>query len=285
MTGAPRGRIPVNRHNPLPLWAQVKTDIERRLRRGEFASAFPAEKDLVREYEVSRHTVREALRSLRQSGLIDAARGRHPRVADAEITPAQGTLYSLFASVEAAGHTQTSIVRALDSCTDETVAGILGLEDDAPLVYLERVRLADEVPLAMDRTWLPARIAMPLLDADFTQTSLYEELAGRCGVRLTGGRERVRAIVPNAAERTLLGIPETTAALAIERIGEVKGQPVEWRTTVVRGDRFSLLTDLSRSEASSAVASHEIPSLSPWEWDPWRTMGAQRGSGRIAAPR
>lgn len=247
--GKPLGRVrPVDRSAALPLWAQVQADIERRLRRGEFADAFPGEMALVEEYAVSRHTVREALRRLRETGLVDAARGRSPRVADQEITQPQGTLYSLFSSVEASGQHQRSIVRRLDARADGTVAARLGLEESTPLIYLERIRLADEEPLAMDRVWIPARLAAPLLDADFTQTSLYAELDRRCGVRLTGGREEVRAVLPTAAERVLLGLTDHSAALAIDRIGELRGQPVEWRQTLVRGDRFSLHTDFTRPD-------------------------------------
>lgn len=237
---------PVDRRSALPLWAQVHADLERRLRAGEFAGSFPGELALVGQYGVSRHTVREALRRLRESGLVEAGRGRAPRVVETEITQPQGSLYSLFASVRSAGHSQRSIVRALDARADGTVATRLGLEESTPLVYLERIRLVDEEPLAMDRAWLPARIAAPLLDVDFSSTSLYGELRERCGVRLTGGRELIRAAVPTAAEQVLLGISDRTAVLAIDRTGELRGQPVEWRRTLVRGDRFSLMTDLTR---------------------------------------
>ncbi len=242
------GAAPVDRSSALPLWAQVQHDIEQRLHRGDFAESFPGEMALVEDYGVSRHTVREALRSLRQSGLVDAARGRAPKVATNEITQPQGTLYSLFASVRATGRHQHSIVRALDTRADGTVAARMGLEESTPLVYLERIRLAADEPLAMDRVWLPARIAAPLLGVDFTRTSLYDELDRQCGIRLTGGREEVRAVLPTAAERVLLDLSEQAAALVIDRTGELRGQVVEWRQTLVRGDRFSLWTDFSRPD-------------------------------------
>ena len=256
--GSPRRSVAVDRKSPLPLWAQVQRDIEARVRRGDFADSFPGEMALVVEYAVSRHTVREALRRLRETGLIDAARGRPPKVAGNEIEQPQGTLYSLFASVEAAGRLQRSIVRTLDARADGTVAHRLGLEESTPLIYLERIRLADEEPLAMDRVWLPARIAAALLQADFTQTSLYQELDRRCDIRLTGGQEQVRAILPTPAERVLLDMSDTTAALAIDRTGELRGQPVEWRQTVVRGDRFSLLTDFTRPDRVSMTVSDRL---------------------------
>lgn len=255
----PAATIAVDRHHRLPLWAQVQTDIERRLRSGEFHRSFPGELTLVEQYGVSRHTVREALRRLRESGLVEASRGRAPKVAASEIAQPQGALYSLFASVESAGHRQRSIVRALDTRADGTVATRLGLEESTPLIYLERIRLSDDEPLAMDRVWMPSAIAAPLLEADFTQTSLYGELDSRCDIRLTGGREQVRAVIPTSAERLLLDIPDDTAAFAIQRTGELRGRPVEWRQTVVRGDRFSLVTDISRPGQPSMTVFDRTP--------------------------
>lgn len=239
---------PVDRGNALPLWAQVHADVERRLRRGDFAESFPGEMRLVEEYGVSRQTVRQALRALRESGLVEAARGRAPRVVEREIAQAQGSLYSLFAAVEQGGRRQRSVVRCLEARADGTIAARLGWEESTPLIHLERLRLADDEPLAMDRVWIPAQIAAPLLESDFTATSLYGELERRCGVRLTGGHEEVRAVIPTASERGLLGMDERTAALAIDRVGEWRGQPVEWRQTLVRGDRFALVTDLASED-------------------------------------
>jgi GntR family transcriptional regulator len=237
----------VDRESPLPLWAQLHEDLCRRLSAGEFASAFPGELVLVEEYGVSRHTVREALRRLREDGVVSAQRGRPPRVVDTDsIEQPLGVLYSLFASVEATGKVQRSEVRALDIRRDETVAARLDLAVDAPLVYLERLRLADAEPLALDRAWLPARIARSLLKADFSHTALYDELERRCGVRVTGGREQVHAVVPVESMRMLLGIPKRVAAFSIDRLSYSDGRPIEWRQTVVRADRFSLLAEFSR---------------------------------------
>ena len=62
--------------------------------------------------------------------------------------------------------------------------------------------------------------------------------------------------MPTAAEQVLLGISDRTAVLAIDRTGELRGQPVEWRQTLVRGDRFSLMTDLTRPNWMAADLTH-----------------------------
>lgn len=213
---------------------------------GEFTDAFPGELALVEEYQVSRHTVREALRRLRDEGTVIAGRGRSPRLAGpVEIEQPIGALYSLFSSVEATGQVQRSIVRTLAVRADGVVAVRLGLEESSPLVYMERLRLADEQPLAVDRVWLPAELARPLLDVDFRHTALYDEYAERCGVRLTGGNEHIRAVIPTAGERRLLGIGPHVAAFAIDRLGCSGTRPVEWRQTLVRGDRFAVVARFS----------------------------------------
>ena len=76
------GARAVDRSGPSPLWAQVQADLRRRTEDGEFDAAFPVNV-LVTQYEVSRNTVREALRSLRAEGLVTAERGRPQRLARA----------------------------------------------------------------------------------------------------------------------------------------------------------------------------------------------------------
>lgn len=236
----------LDRQGSPPLWMQLLADLRRRLDGDEFGAAFPGELALVSEYRVSRHTVREAVRRLREEGVVVAGRGRAPRRAGPEeIEQSLGALYSLFSSVEATGRVPRSVVRTLDVRADGVVAVRLGLEESTPLVHLERLRLADGEPLAVDRVWVPERLAAPLLEVDFGRTGFYDELAARCGVRVTGGSERIRAVVPGPAECTLLGIGPGVAAFAIDRLGSAAGIPVEWRQTVVRGDRFTVTAQFS----------------------------------------
>ncbi len=240
---APRQAL--DRASSAPLWVQLLADLRARIAAGASTSGFPGELALVEEYAVSRHTVREALRQLRAEGVVSAARGRRPRLGPAEVEQPLGVLGSLFSSVEGAGLEQRSVVRALDVRRDGTVAAQLGLEESTPLVHLERLRLAGDEPLALDRVWLPHDLAAPLLEVDFTHTALYAELLAHCGIALTGGQEQVRAVMPHAGERTLLQVPAGVALLAVERLGCLHGRPVEVRRTLVRGDRYALTSTLT----------------------------------------
>ncbi len=148
---------PLDRASPLPLWAQLRADLLRRLDAGAFEEEFPGELALVAAYQVSRQTVRTALRELRADGVVIAERGRRPRATGrALITQPIGALYSLFASVESAGLRQTSVIRGRDLRADGVIADRLGLEASTPLFWMDRLRLAAGEPLALD-TVLAAR--------------------------------------------------------------------------------------------------------------------------------
>jgi GntR family transcriptional regulator len=237
---------PLDRTSALPLWAQLYDDLRRRLAAGEFAEAFPAEMDLVEQYDVSRNTVREAMRRLRDEGVVVSGRGQRPRLADeTEIVQPLGALYSLFASVQASGLEQHSEVRVLDTRRDAEVAARLHLDPDSALVHLERLRFAEAEPLALDRLWVPATLGQPLLEGDFSHTGFYDEWLRRAGVTVTGGREQIRAVLPGEEDRRALALPSDAAALAVDRLGYAGDVPVEWRRTLVRGDRFSVMAEFS----------------------------------------
>lgn len=252
---------PLDRGDPLPLWAQLEADLRRRMRAGAFDERFPGEHDLVAEYQVSRHTVRDALRRLRDEGILESGRGRGTWLRPQRIEQPLGALYSLFRSVEAMGLEQRSEVRALDARVDQEVAARLHRPPSTEFVHLERLRLAGGVPFALDRAWLPRSLAGPLLEADFSHSGLYDELASLTGTRLTGGSEVITAIMPSSSERTLLQIPAGTAAMEIHRLGCLRNEPVEWRESIVRGDRFSVIANWSAQEGyrMDVTGGHTVP--------------------------
>lgn len=237
----PDGALPLDRSSPVPLWAQLEADMRRRLAAGEFTHRFLTDREIVAAYGISRHTAREAVDRLGSDGVLERRRGRGTFVTDRFEQPA-GSLYSLFRTVEADGSEQRIALRRLTECTDAAAAAQLDLPADAPLVLIDRVRLADGEPLALDRVWLPDDVAHPLLRADLTHGVLYHELARRCGVDVVGGWERIRPSVPSPAESDALCIGEGTAVFTIERMGRSSARPIEWRVSTVRGDRYSLVT-------------------------------------------
>lgn len=219
---------------------------------GEFDDGFfPTDLDLSETYQVSRHTVREAVRHLNSAGILKRERGRGTVVNRAEFEQSLGTLYSLFQSVEASGVTQTSKVLRLEVATNPVAAGFLKRDETAELVLIERLRLADDSPLAIDTVWLPRDIAHGLLEVDWSHTALYDELAKIGSPVPNQGWEKLSPVVPDAAESESLDLKPGEAAFHLERLGCHNETAIEWRSTIVRGDRYRFVAEWSAGMLST----------------------------------
>lgn len=238
----------------MPLWAQLLEDLRARLDADEFTDEFPTDLELTSEYGVSRHTAREAVRRLQAEGVVSRERGRGTFVRTPTFEQPTGAIYSLFRSIEMRGLEQRSEVLDRSLVTDPEVADRLGLDETAELVRIERLRSADGHALAHDTVWLPSDIARPLLDVDFTHTSLYDELQTRCGVRPTSGMEWIATELPGTEERHLLGLGAKQPVFRIRRLSSsADGRPLEWRETVIRGDRYTFVAQWSPNGAYETV--------------------------------
>jgi GntR family transcriptional regulator len=232
----------LDRSSPLPLWAQIADDLRRRLVSGELEDRFPTDEELRQSYGVSRQTVREAVRHLTAEGLVVRQRGRGSSITQPILEQPLHSLYSLASTVRAGGIEERSEVLAAESrLAIAEVAGQLALDAGDEVVFIERLRFAGSEPIAWDRSWLPAHQAEALLGADLSSGGLYDLLAVRCSLRITGGWERIRPVVPGPTERKLLRLPPKTAAFSIERLVLVGQTPIEWRQSLIRGDRYSLI--------------------------------------------
>jgi GntR family transcriptional regulator len=244
----------LNRDHPLPLWAQLEADLRRRIDSGEFEDGrFPTDLNLTIDYEVSRHTVREAIRQLNKTGILKRERGRGTVINRSEFEQPLGTLYSLFQSIEATGTDQTSEVLQLEIITDSIAASCLELDEETEFVLLARLRRAGGDPLAVDRAWVPLNHGAPLLDVDWSHTALYTEMSRIGAPTPTAGWERLTPVIPSSADRKLLGLPSGVAAFSLERLGTFDGKPVEWRTTLIRGDRYRFVSEWSSDGSGGAL--------------------------------
>lgn len=249
----------LDRSSALPLWSQLENELRRAIDAGEFDERFPTDLELTRRYDVSRHTVREAVGRLKADGLLTRVRGRGTVVERPEFEQRLGALYSLFSSIEASGVEQRSEVLTVGMVANADVAGRLDVDPATELFRLRRVRLADDEPLAIDTAWLTAELGRPLLDADFSHTALYDELERRGLGRPDRGWERIAPVLPSPDERDVLGSGADEAAFQVERLGLRGDAPVEWRVTLIRGDRYRFFADWSASQSSALRLASEEP--------------------------
>ncbi len=235
-------KFKIKRDSSSPLWEQIRDDVRRRLEAGEFTAGFPSDRELVTHYRVSRHTVREALREMQDSGLLQRQRGRGSYVEPIALEQQIGSLYSLFRSIEDQGYRQDSEVLALDRVVDAEKAHRLRLDSDTTLFHLRRLRLVDGTPFAVDDIWMPANLVKPLFEVDFSHTAVYAELGRLVGLQPSRGWERIHPQLPDTSTRQLLGIDAKQAIFFVERYTEHHDGPLEWRETVVRGDAYTFVT-------------------------------------------
>jgi GntR family transcriptional regulator len=229
--------------DPMPLWAQLAAELRRRLGAGEFDAGFPTEAELVRTFGVSRATVRESIRRLRGEGLLDARRGSGTFVVRRQLdAPILGTS-GLAQAITAAGLAEASRVLRLEAGpAGERAAQALGIGADEMVQWVERLRYADDEPLALDRSALAidASQRKAFVGGELTQGSLYGVLETCCGVRVTAGSETLRAVTCGQEERRLLRPRRGEGVFEVERVTYTGDRAVEWRRSLVRGGGYVL---------------------------------------------
>jgi GntR family transcriptional regulator len=206
------------------------------------ADVLSSERSLAELFGVSRVTIRAALRLLEDEGLVRSAPGVGTFVAAPHLSKAP-VLMSFSDEIRARGWTPSS--RLLESrleTADFGVAHDLSIEPGAKFFEIVRVRLADDVPLSIERVRMPARYFPDLLDHDLTG-SLYAVLAEQYGVRISRHERRISAMNIDKPTAELFGLPDRAAGLYVVQSGyDQHGRKVEHGRSLYRGDRYDFST-------------------------------------------
>lgn len=232
----------------LPLYRRIEADLRDRIRTGELppGARVETEQELMERHGVSRATVRQALGGLIASGALEVRRGLGTYVKAARFEHTIGGFYSFSREIERAGHRPGTRVLGLGvEPADETVAAALGIDLGAPVVALRRIRLADDEPIVVETSRLPAARFPGLETVDFSGVRLYDTLTTAYGCRPSRARETFEPILLNAAEAELLGQRRGEPALRVERVAfDQDERPIEHCRSTVRGDRYRYAVEL-----------------------------------------
>ena len=232
----------------LPLYRRIETDLRDRIRSGDLppGARVDTELELIERYGVSRATVRQALGGLIADGSFEVRRGLGTFVAAARFEHTIGGFYSYSREIERHGRQPRTQVLGLGlEPADETVAAALGIAPGTAVVALRRIRLADDEPLVVETSRLPA-VRFPGLEAvDFSTARLYDTLTTAYGCRPIRARETFEPILLSASEAELLGQRRGEPALRVERVAfDQDDQPIEHCRSTVRGDRYRYAVEL-----------------------------------------
>lgn len=207
-------------------------------------AVLPTERALADEWGVARMTVRGAIAVLTREGRLRAVQGRGTFVQPPAIA-LRVRLGSFADEVKRAqlNPTTRTLGRALDDAPPEAVRKHLRLRAGTKAVRLDRLRLGDGNPLALERVWLPARLARGLLKGD-PPASLYAWLEARDLVP-DSGEESVVVGFPTPTEQHHLVISAGTPVVRLTRRASAGAVPVEYAEAVLPADRYELWFPLS----------------------------------------
>jgi len=208
----------------------------------------PTERDLCDQLGVSRVTVRRALDQLVSEGVVYRIQGSGTYVSEPAIRKGQG-LTSFSEDMRARGFTPGArMLSARKVLAGAREGWKLGVSPGEPLFHIQRIRLANEVPMCVESVWLPARIAPHLLSRRLDE-SLYDILSIHYRITMEHADQEVRATVLDVETAAHLGVPPLSAALVVERVTfDRRGQATELASSIYRGDRYSLDSSLEREE-------------------------------------
>ncbi|MCE7549094.1 GntR family transcriptional regulator [Streptomyces thermodiastaticus] len=230
----------VDRNSPVPLYFQLAQQLEAAIERGALTpgSLLGNEIELAARLGLSRPTVRQAIQSLVDKGLLVRRRGVGTQVVHSRVKrPLE--LSSLYDDLEAAGQrpATTVLVNTLVAASAE-VAAALGVGEGADVHRIERLRLAHGEPIAYLVNYLP----LGLLDLEtgrLQATGLYR-LMRSAGITLHSARQSIGARAATAAEADRLGEKEGAPLLTMERTTfDDTGRAVEFGTHIYRPSRYS----------------------------------------------
>lgn len=225
----------------------------------------PSENQLGQRFGVSRITIRRALQTLENEGLISRRQGLGSFVADQRLHQGLDHLSDFVEDMHAAGLEAESIV--LEEGPEKAgarVARALGLEEGTSVYRIDRLRKGNGETLAYDRTWIPMFYAHLLQDQDLEATTIYRVLEEKHGICVCKGTFRIEAInAPNDVAQHL-DVPWGRALLLMERttFSEAEKQ-VYFQQRFYRSDKVAYEVELHRSKRPKATVDQPVRGLEP----------------------
>lgn len=237
---------PLDRDGRDPLYVQLRELLQGQIDSGRLlpGSKLPSARELGETYDVSRITVRQAIKDLDNMGYLDTWPGKGIFVANRKPAYEFESLRSFTETAERYGRTPAGRLltgRILPAPLD--LARWLDLGVGTPVIELERLRFLDGDPVVIQTDWLAASRAPGLLKIDWENGnhSLYHELTSRYGVIPIRGQSTIGARLATPREQDLLGIAAPGAVLTLDQIAyDAEERPVNASTMAYHPVRYQM---------------------------------------------
>jgi GntR family transcriptional regulator len=209
-------------------------------------NAIPSERQLSADLGVSRLTVRAALDDLAREGYLSRRRGSGTYVQQPKIAQ-ELTMTSFSEDMRRRGMNPGSRTLSLErELAGARLGRLLRVSPSEEILVIKRLRLADGETMAIETLHLPAAL-VPGLEPKDLAGSFYDLVRDRYGVAIASGTQAIEPTVTNEEESHALGVPLHSPAFLFERTSrDEAGRTVEFVHSVYRGDRYRIVTELTR---------------------------------------
>ncbi len=225
-----------------PLYYQVEEDLRKRIRSGEFKEGdlFPSERELIETYKVSRLTIRRAVNTLVEQGILEKKQGKGTFIAKPKVNHRVGSLYSTSEEFLLNNYVvKTKVIESKKIIPDEEISKKLKLNSDEEVFYLERVRYANNTPAAYIKCYVPYKYVENIERIDFSNNYLYKTLEDIYKLELYEAQEVIEATLVDTISAKLLDLKEGSPVLLNQRITyNSNGEIIEYEKILYRSDIF-----------------------------------------------
>lgn len=232
----------IDASNPLPKYVQLRDLLLDWITSAGLGvnDMVPSERELSTTYGLSRMTVRQTIDLLVAEGRLYRVPGKGTFVARPKIEMSL-VLASFSEDMRARGFEPGAreLIRQVIPASGHT-ARMLDIAPGTLVHHIERMRTADDEPMAVERSNIPAAMVPGLEDHDLAERSLYEVLENEFDILLDSGEQTIEAGICDSADSRLLGLPAGSPVLVMQRRSFAKGQCVELALSTYRADRYQL---------------------------------------------
>lgn len=221
----------------IPLHIKIGKVLETKIKKGVYTERIPSERELMDEFEVSRTTVREAVGRLVNEGTLTKVHGKGTFITKKPpIHEWVSTLNSFTETVRNMGLKPGSKLLKIEKI--EKGEGPIDLFENK-MYMIERLRFADEKPVAIEKHYYSADLGSNLSKYDLENGTIYELLENELGINLVEAEQFISTEIIDAESAKHLDIPLNSSVLSVERIiYDEFENPVEYYKGLYRPDMY-----------------------------------------------
>lgn len=236
----------------VPIYIQIADSLLERITTGKLApnERLPSERQLSETLNVSRMTLRAALRVLDNKGLLIRRPGDGTYIALPKIERQAGKLVPFTEGMRQRGYqTATKIITLEQQLAKVSIADRLEIAVSAPVYHIQRLRFINQEPVMLEKFTVPVS-RFPDLDAyDLEMRSFYEIAETEYGITILQAQQSLEAVSATEFEAELLEIaPGAPLMLERRKAFDPDNHPVEYGQDLYRGDRFRFITEIAQKE-------------------------------------